>query len=101
MATFDLDLVNLVVGQGRLEWEDTIRILDIGVVGVASTTATSIATASAAAATTTISTTVIVSILTMHLDRSAWGESKKSKKSKKNFGHRLEGDRSRLESIEY
>ena len=73
MSTLDFDLVNLVVGQGRLEWEDTIRILDIGVVGVASTTATSIATASAAAATTTISTTVIVSILTIHLDRIGLG----------------------------
>jgi len=69
VATFDLDLVNLVVGQGRLEWKNTIGILDIGLVGVSSPTSSSIATATTAAAATAISTTVVVSILTIHLEK--------------------------------
>jgi len=68
VATFDLDLVDLFVGQGRLGWEDAVRIIDIGLVGIASTMVTSIATASATAA-TAIATMVAVAVLSIHLEK--------------------------------
>jgi len=72
VATLDLDLVNLVVGQGGLEWKDAVMIFNRGLVCVSSTTSSSIATATAAATamSTTMSTTIAVSALPTHLERS-------------------------------
>lgn len=64
VATFDLDLVDLFVGQGRFEWHDAIGIIDVGLVAVASTAAT--ATAIVSSTTMVASVVVVVSVLSIH-----------------------------------
>jgi len=63
VGTFDLEFVYLFVGQGRLEPHDTVRIIDVGLVVIASTTAT--ASMSIATATTTVATAA-TSMLSAH-----------------------------------
>jgi len=76
MVALDFDLVDLVVGQGRLEGQDTIWIVD-GLVAVASTAAT--ATAIVAPTTAVASTAVVVaSVLTMHLESDLYARAKRN-----------------------